>query len=812
MDIFEKARQNICPSLIQAMFPGGRIELDEYWALSPLRNDKQIGSFHINLTSGQWVDHATDDGGDFIDLVHKAQNITKKEAAEIIAGEQVEKSTHVKNKPKILNKLVPAKQDEETKQRLMDAVTNDFYKEKFGEAVKIWQYINSDNRWIFSTIKFVKENGSKDVIPFYLSDKHKWKSSGSSAVIGTPEPYGINRVKPNDKILIVEGEKCADCIVDGYTLISWWGGTSRAKKTNWDAIKDFEDITIWPDYDHQLDKSGKLYPANKQPGLKAANDIKSILSNAKILNIYKNGIKTETKNGWDIADLLDNGGDPLDFIKNHPPLEDFDGGPLVPGGVTPKNVKEYFIDNFYKGGLKQFNGNYWEYLSGKRYWRQTSKVDISCNLQMWLDDTGIQDNIEFVAYGKVTKFITDTESYIRRHRRTFEDNPFLESATNPFINMKNGVIEIIYDKFKWHPLDKKEPDFFKNLHLISSLDFDFKEKETLKTNPEIDCPVFYKFIKGLVPLEYLVNNDMNEAYKECLSFICQIIAYSISPIKDRPLFFGIYGDEETGKSFLVRIIKEFIGEKFSVERPVGEWSNRFFSHSLWGKKILIEPDMEADAKLPDNIIKLYNGDVSLTVEGKNKSSEDGVKMSLAIFLVSNYKFKAKALEGINRRIVMVPFKNKLAKEDVDNFMLKRMLGQFPNYDNVVKDERPAIMNLVLEAWAQLCRNKFHITSPEWSQKEKEQWLLDENTIKKFISVKFTNTTEKIIQSKKVFYIDYTNWCQEEGNDFPYKKKRFFEEVLRNRRFNIKRNSQGLFIHIEPDNTNSKNPDDDDVPF
>jgi len=78
-DIFKAAREKIGPGLIHSFFnsEGSYTRAGEYYILSPLRGDNSVGSFSINEGSGLWVDRATDEGGDFIDLVSQAMGIDK---------------------------------------------------------------------------------------------------------------------------------------------------------------------------------------------------------------------------------------------------------------------------------------------------------------------------------------------------------------------------------------------------------------------------------------------------------------------------------------------------------------------------------------------------------------------------------------------------------------------------------------------------------------------------------------------------------------------------------------------------------------
>ena len=56
--------------IARTLAPNGKVSGVEYVALNPRRNDKNLGSFKINLASGRWADFAIGEGGsDLISLV-----------------------------------------------------------------------------------------------------------------------------------------------------------------------------------------------------------------------------------------------------------------------------------------------------------------------------------------------------------------------------------------------------------------------------------------------------------------------------------------------------------------------------------------------------------------------------------------------------------------------------------------------------------------------------------------------------------------------------------------------------------------------
>ena len=59
----------VCSSFLKDWLPGGRVEGHEYVALNPLRQDKHLGSFRVNVKTGRLADFATaDKGRDLISL------------------------------------------------------------------------------------------------------------------------------------------------------------------------------------------------------------------------------------------------------------------------------------------------------------------------------------------------------------------------------------------------------------------------------------------------------------------------------------------------------------------------------------------------------------------------------------------------------------------------------------------------------------------------------------------------------------------------------------------------------------------------
>ncbi|MDO9452401.1 MAG: hypothetical protein Q7J29_06015 [Stagnimonas sp.] len=80
------ALQNV-DAVLARWLPGGRLEGNEYVALNPTRDDRNLGSFKINIKTGRWQDFATGQKGfDLVDLVAMIEGCGHREAvAQLVA-------------------------------------------------------------------------------------------------------------------------------------------------------------------------------------------------------------------------------------------------------------------------------------------------------------------------------------------------------------------------------------------------------------------------------------------------------------------------------------------------------------------------------------------------------------------------------------------------------------------------------------------------------------------------------------------------------------------------------------------------------
>jgi hypothetical protein len=86
-DQINRAALSALPILLHRWLPDGRLRGREFVARNPTRDDRSLGSFTINTTTGRWADFADGAarGGDVVSLYAYLRNIGQGDAARELA-------------------------------------------------------------------------------------------------------------------------------------------------------------------------------------------------------------------------------------------------------------------------------------------------------------------------------------------------------------------------------------------------------------------------------------------------------------------------------------------------------------------------------------------------------------------------------------------------------------------------------------------------------------------------------------------------------------------------------------------------------
>lgn len=167
--------------------------------------------------------------------------------------------------------------------------------------------------------------------------------------------YGLDLLaaRPDDPVLVVEGEKAADAgrrlAGDAYVVIGWPGGGNSVKFADWSPLAG-RSVTLWPDADKKVwpdghEDAGGIRPASKQPGAIAMGAVADHLRRARAADIRIVDVSDArlSADGWDLADGEAEGwtaAHVIAYIAAHAAPYDASGGAAEghsPGGAATEN-------------------------------------------------------------------------------------------------------------------------------------------------------------------------------------------------------------------------------------------------------------------------------------------------------------------------------------------------------------------------------------------------------------------------------------------------------------------------------------------
>lgn len=318
------------------LFPNGRVQNKQFY-IGNIKGDSGK-SLIVQLAGekqGNWFDFATDQGGDIIALWQEVMGYNKSDFPRILD----EINEWLGNNPTIRENRIAQKSS-----KLSPPIDN------LGKPTAKWDYLNKDNRIIACVYRYDNESGKE----FRVWDVSKRRSKAPDI-----RPlYNIPGIIKSKKVVIVEGEKSADALINiGITATTaMFGANAPLNKTDFSPLKDKE-IIIWPDNDDAgVDYAKKLSehlqttslvisvltpPQSKKDKWDAYDAINESFDATAFLNTAKSvDLKLPS---FSISEFLnDNSPMPEDLI--HPRLLT-PGGLLLIGGA-PKVGKSDFLINF----------------------------------------------------------------------------------------------------------------------------------------------------------------------------------------------------------------------------------------------------------------------------------------------------------------------------------------------------------------------------------------------------------------------------------------------------------------------------------
>ncbi|WP_264378232.1 MULTISPECIES: AAA family ATPase [unclassified Wolbachia] len=165
-----------------------------------------------------------------------------------------------------------------------------------GQPTASWNYYDESDQVIVTVYRYNTDSG-KRYLPFDVKR--------SSFTLPETRPlYNIPGIMKSDKVILVEGEKCADALIEqGMTATTaMLGANAPIEKTDWSPLKG-KHVIIWPD--------------NDEPGKQYAEKVVKKLTFLGVLSLTLLEIPENKPKGWDSADGIEEKMNIPEFIENN---------------------------------------------------------------------------------------------------------------------------------------------------------------------------------------------------------------------------------------------------------------------------------------------------------------------------------------------------------------------------------------------------------------------------------------------------------------------------------------------------------------
>ncbi|MBA8757810.1 AAA family ATPase [Wolbachia pipientis] len=301
--------QNIRSCLFH-LLPKGTFRGDKFY-VGDVQGNKGKSTV-IELTgerAGLWKDFATGEGGDIIDLwatVHGKN--AKIEFPEVMLS--ISEWLGIKEKINI----------RDLEQYLTCS----------------WNYYDENNQVIVIVYRYDPPLEKKQFKPFDVK-KQRFKEPEIRPL------YNIPGILKSDKVVLVEGEKCAEALIEkGITATTaMFGANAPIDRTDWTSLKG-KHVIIWPD--------------NDEAGNKYAKNAEKKLLELGVASLATLKIPSDKPRSWDAADCVLEGINVSEFIEKNsrkiiikPPLDIFSWS--VDRFVGPVPKQRFLVEGLFPLGV-----------------------------------------------------------------------------------------------------------------------------------------------------------------------------------------------------------------------------------------------------------------------------------------------------------------------------------------------------------------------------------------------------------------------------------------------------------------------------
>ncbi|EIU3852666.1 TPA: hypothetical protein NI674_005146 [Pseudomonas aeruginosa] len=709
------------PSVLATLFPAGKTRRGKFLIGDLLGSSGD--SLEVVLDgdkAGLWTDRATGDGGDIFSLIagHLALNIHTDfnrvlDAAADLLGRAREKPARKASK-----KNAPV--------------------DELGPATAKWDYLDAAGHLIAVVYRYDPPGQKKQFRP--------WDAKRRRMAPPDPRPlYNQPGMTSAAQVVLVEGEKCAQALIDAgiVATTAMHGANAPVDKTDWSPLLA-KAVLIWPD----RDKPGWEYATQ------AAQAILSV--GAKSCHVLYP--PEEAAEGWDVADAIAEGFDVATFLTHGPRLQMHD----VADDVDPVVSSDESVWGTEDALALSFTRRYhrdWRYVAGwgkwlvwdGQRWRTEDTLAATDLIRSVCRQTAVRaDNPKVAAKLASASTVGGVERLARADRRhaattdEWDADPWLLNTPGGVVDLKTG---------RMRPHERAD-----------------RMTKITTAAPSGDCPTWKQFI-----------DEVTGGDKELQSYLQRMVGYALTGSTQEHALFFLYGTGANGKSVFVNTLATILGD-YATNAPMDTFmETRTDRHptdmaGLRGARFVAAIETEQGKRWAESKLKNLTGGDKISARFMRQDFFEFFPQ-FKLFVAGNHRPAIRNIdEAMKRRLHLIPFTITVPPERRDKNLQQKLLA-----------ERDGIL-----AWAvQGCldwQRHGRLSPPQRVVDATEEYFEAEDALGRWLDERCVREANAKSLTAELFN-DWKPWAEAAG-EFTGSQKRF-ADLLLNRGLDKWRNGMGL---------------------
>jgi putative DNA primase/helicase len=707
-------------SVLSALFPAGKKRKGLFLIGDVLGSPGD--SLEVVLTGdkiGLWTDRATGDGGDIFDLIAAARGIDAQadfprllDAAADLAG-----SAPVTRR-KAARKEAPV--------------------DELGPATAKWDYLDDAGKLIAVVYRYDPPGRKKEFRP--------WDARRRKMAPPDPRPlYNQPGIAGAAQVVLVEGEKCAQALIDVGIIATtaMHGANAPVDKTDWSPLAG-KAVLIWPD----RDKPGWEYATLAAQAILSAG--------AKTCHILYP--PEEAAEGWDAADAVAEGFDVAAFLTHGPRLQMHDvADDAEPVFSTDESVwgtedalALAFTRRYHRDWRYVATWGRWLVWDGHR-WRSEDTLAATDLIRSVCRHAAVQaDNPKIAAKLATSGTVGGVERLARSDRRhaattaEWDADPWLLNTPGGVVDLRTG---------RQRPHDRA----------------DRMTKITTAT-PGGDCATWRQFLA-----------EVTGGDAELQAYLRRMAGYTLTGSTQEHALFFLYGTGANGKSVFVNTLATILGD-YAANAPMDTFmETRTDRHptdmaGLRGARFVAAIETEQGRRWAESKVKNLTGGDKISARFMRQDFFEFFPQ-FKLVVAGNHKPAIRNIdEAMKRRLHLIPFTITVPPERRDKHLQQKLLA-----------ERDGILAWAVQGcldWQRLGR----LDPPQQVRAATEEYFESEDALGRWLDERCVREANAKSLTAELFN-DWKQWADAAG-EFIGSQKRF-ADLLITRGVERWRNNVGL---------------------